>query len=379
MDRSQCAICEFPEFKEILLLEQFPVYMGTTSRHPIDDVYKDQLWIECNRCGCLQLKNLAPLSLVYQDNHHDAPIGTLWENHHLAFADFIKSKTLNNHSFLEIGGAHGYLAEVLLKENEDTQYYMIEPSPTKIPKRVMMIKGYVENNLDLIAKQEVIIHSHVLEHLYQPRRTFLSIAQAMSINSKMFISIPNIPQLIELRGTNSLNFEHTYLLTKSVVEYFAKSSGLKVLEIREYEQHSIFFCLEKIHSLDSAPNTSTPALYLYSNKFKKMWLDLRNFVKEVNEDLKISKGSNFLFGAHIFSQGLLALGLDQKSIRGILDNSHDKQGKRLYGTDLKVFSPNLLQGIALPTVILVSSHYQDEIRKQILVINPSTRILEIKS
>ena len=110
-----------------------------------------------------------------------------------------------------------------------------------------------------------------------------------------------------------------------------------------------------------------------------MWLDLRNFVKEVNEDLKISKGSNFLFGAHIFSQGLLALGLDQKSIRGILDNSHYKQGKRLYGTDLKVFSPNLLQGIALPTVILVSSHYQDEIRKQILVINPSTRILEIKS
>jgi 2-polyprenyl-3-methyl-5-hydroxy-6-metoxy-1,4-benzoquinol methylase len=377
MDRSQCAICEFPEFKEILLLEQFPAYMGTTSKHQSDDVYKDQLWIECNQCGCLQLKNLAPLSLVYQDNHHDAPIGKLWESHHSAFADFIKSKTLNDHLFLEIGCAHGYLAELLLKDNESAQYYMIEPSPTRMPNRVTMIKGFVENNLDLVSKQEIIIHSHVLEHLYEPRRTFLSIAQAMSMNSKMFISIPNIPKLIELRGTNSLNFEHTYLLTRSVVEYFAKSSGLEVLEIREYEQHSIFFCLEKIHSLNMAPNSSTLALYPYSDKFKKMWEDLRYFVKEVNEDLKISKGSNFLFGAHIFSQGLLALGLDQNSIHGILDNSQNKQGSRLYGTNLKVFSPNLLQGIALPTVILVSSHYQDEIRKQILGINPSTRILEM--
>jgi 2-polyprenyl-3-methyl-5-hydroxy-6-metoxy-1,4-benzoquinol methylase len=377
MHRTQCAICEFREFKEILFLEHFPVYMGTTSKHITEDRFEDQLWIECNRCGCLQLKNLVPLSLVYQDNHHDQPIGALWENHHLAFADFIKSKTRNDRLFLEIGGAHGYLAEVLLKENEDIEYCMIEPSPTRIPKRVMLVRGFVENNLDLVSKKEVIIHSHVLEHLYEPRRTFLSIAQAMSINSKMFISIPNIPQLIELRGTNSLNFEHTYLLTRGVVEYFAKSSGLRVSEIREYEQHSIFLCLEKIHSLDSAPNSSTLALYPYSDKFKEMWLDLRNFVKEVNEDLKISRGSNFLFGAHIFSQGLLMLGLDPKSFRGILDNSQYKQGKRLYGTDLKVLSPNILQGMTFPTVILVSSHYQDEIRKQILEINSSTRILEM--
>ena len=377
MDRSQCAICESPEFKEILSLEQFPVYMGTTSKHQSDDVYKDQLWIECNQCGCLQLKNLGPLSLVYQENHHDTPIGKLWENHHLAFADFIKSKTLKDHLFLEIGGAHGYLAEEVIKDNEGAQYYMIEPNPTRMPQRVTMIKGLVENNLDLVSKQEIIIHSHVLEHLYEPRRTFLAIAQAMSMNSKMFISIPNIPKLIELRGTNSLNFEHTYLLTRSVVEYFAKSGGLEVLEIREYEQHSIFFCLEKIYSLDTAPNSSTLALNPYSDEFKRMWQDLRDFVKEVNEDLKISKGSNFLFGAHIFSQGLLTLGLDQKSIYGILDNSQSKQGSRLYGTNLKVFSPNLLQGIALPTVILVSSHYQDEIRNQILEINPSTRILEM--
>jgi hypothetical protein len=320
---------------------------------------------------------LAPLSLVYQENHHYQPIGALWENHHLAFADFIKSKTQNDRLFLEIGGAHGYLAEVLLKDNEDIEYCMIEPSPTRIPKRVMLVRGFAENNLHLIPKKEVIIHSHVLEHLYEPRRTFLSIAQAMSINSKMFISIPNIPQLIELRGTNSLNFEHTYLLTRSVVEYFAKSSGLRVSEIREYEQHSIFLCLEKINSLDSAPNSSTLALYPYSDKFKEMWLDLRNFVKEVNEDLKFSRGPNFLFGAHIFSQGLLMLGLDPKSFRGILDNSQYKQGERLYGTDLKVLSPNLLQGMTFPTVILVSSHYQDEIRKQILEINSSTRILEM--
>ena len=51
------------------------------------------------------------------------------------------------------------------------------------------------------------------------------------------------------------------------------------------------------------------------------------------------------FGAHIFSQYLIMLGLSTKNIKYILDNNKDKQNKRLYGTDLIVKSPKSLTGI----------------------------------
>ena len=51
----------------------------------------------------------------------------------------------------------------------------------------------------------------------------------------------------------------------------------------------------------------------------------------------------FLYGAHIFSQYLLAFGLNQNKIEGILDNSQLKIGKRLYGTNLKVFDPKIIE------------------------------------
>ena len=84
----------------------------------------------------------------------------------------------------------------------------------------------------------------------------------------------------------------------------------------------------------------------------------------------------YLFGAHVFSQALLALGLDTSKIIGILDNSHDKQSKRLYGTSYKVFSPSEIKNQSNSLVVLNASHYQDEIRAQLKQIDKNLVIIE---
>jgi hypothetical protein len=82
-----------------------------------------------------------------------------------------------------------------------------------------------------------------------------------------------------------------------------------------------------------------------------------------------------LFGAHIFSQTLLNFGLDEKLIECILDNDNKKHNKRLYGTNLMVKPPNILKNYNNPTVILRAGVYNNEIKNQILEINPSTNII----
>ena len=59
-----------------------------------------------------------------------------------------------------------------------------------------------------------------------------------------------------------------------------------------------------------------------------------------------------MFGAHIFTQFLLATGIDEKRIISVLDNDESKQNKRLYGSKLFVSSPKILAKYKKPYVIL---------------------------
>ena len=111
----------------------------------------------------------------------------------------------------------------------------------------------------------------------------------------------------------------------------------------------------------------------YFNQNKKIFEDYikyhKSLVKKINN--KISNKSNknkkvYLFGAHIFSQTLLNFGIDHKKIEYILDNDKTKENKRLYGTNLKVKSPQILKKEEAPLVILKCGVYNNEIKNQII-------------
>jgi hypothetical protein len=83
-----------------------------------------------------------------------------------------------------------------------------------------------------------------------------------------------------------------------------------------------------------------------------------------------------LFGANIFSQGLVALGINTSKIKGVLDNSPSKLNQRLYGTDLIVQNPSIIAGDHDVYVVLNASIYQSEIRDQLKSLNKNVVIIE---
>ena len=85
----------------------------------------------------------------------------------------------------------------------------------------------------------------------------------------------------------------------------------------------------------------------------------------------------YLFGAHVFAQYLIAMGLNTEKIVCLLDNDKNKQGRRLYGTKLKVASPKILADVRDPIVILKAGVYNDEIKEDIVDnINKATVFFE---
>ena len=119
-----------------------------------------------------------------------------------------------------------------------------------------------------------------------------------------------------------------------------------------------------------------PNLYnVYKRIFQEFMEYHRATVDMLNAAMQASSDEFYLFGAHIFSTFLIALGLEQWRIRGILDNSPTKEGRRLYGTNFVVMTPNILQGHKYVSVILRAGIYNKEIMEGILRINPTVKFV----
>ncbi len=97
-------------------------------------------------------------------------------------------------------------------------------------------------------------------------------------------------------------------------------------------------------------------------------LNHEELIADLNKKIDISLGNRplYFFGAHVFAQYLIQFGLKTEKIISILDNDPNKQGKRLYGTKLKVASPKILADIESPVIILKAGVYNQEIMTNIL-------------
>lgn len=372
--RNFCCICESEDLTFFMELKSFPILMGTTLKPSEGDKFVDQKWVVCQKCGCLQLIDLIPLEVLYSEQHSAGAVGVIWQEHHRAFSKFILVDHPSN--ICEIGAAHGVLASNILNLKSDIDYLVIEPSPMNMPKGVRVIQGFVEDNLSEVYSYKNVVHSHVLEHIYSPTQFLANLANGMEKHSFMYMSIPNIQRLIETGGTNSLNFEHTYYLHPAQLKSVLGKLGLFVLRESMYKGHSYFFKIGKVGKGDKFLETKILNIAHLADEFSRMWAELKDFTAVANQRILSDSIPTYLFGAHVFSQALISLGLNTSEITGVIDNSEEKQGQRLYGSNFQVFSPKVIEGNREIRVILKASHYQEEIRNQLLELNPHVQIIE---
>ena len=115
-------------------------------------------------------------------------------------------------------------------------------------------------------------------------------------------------------------------------------------------------------------------------EYKKMfeeYLEYNNeVIKKINDKILNFEWDIYLFWAHVFSQYLIHQWINTEKIVWILDNSIIKQGKRLYWSKYMVYNPSFLWEQKKIWVILRAGQYQEEIKTQLLWINPSILIIE---
>jgi len=365
LKRTQCVLTgNTIGLQHLHTFKHFPIYMGCTDSDQKYDAFADMIWGVSPQSGSLQLSCLIDPETLYKNHHSSGSIGGIWKRHHIEFFNFIRSG--NHQNILEIGGGCGILANTFLQNSNSGTWTIIEPSNQNIidTDRLSFIQGLFEN-YQFTKKFDAVVHSHVMEHVIYPIEFLKKIHSLLKIGESHYISIPNMKHWLEQGYSSTLTFEHTYYIDYAVLEYLLNSNGF-IIENSIVGEHSIFVKAIKTENIIDTKIDLSYAKDLF-----------KSYVKNLNNDLdiiqsKIKDRKFYLFGAHVFSQMLINIGLPENQIEYILDNDPKKQNKRLYGTKCLVKSPFCLKDVEQPIVILRVGVYTEEIKESILKINSST-------
>jgi len=374
IERKRSCLTGCEDFVSIAKVEDFPVFFGVTDKPEEEDLYAVMEWFLEKETGLIQLNKLIPLDVLYQEQHAYG-FGETWENHYLKFSNFLcQTKPLE---VLEIGAGQGRIAQICTSQEGVNNWTIIEPNPTfEETEKIKVITGFFDRQFNFNSDFDTYTFSHVLEHAYDPKDFLTCIHEKMRICDNLIFSYPNLKAWLTKKFTNSLNFEHTIFLTVEHLEELLKNIGFVIIRREDYLDHSHFFHVQK------GVVPEVPIKYSnYSDENKQLLMDFVQFhideVNVLNNKLKdFTAKSVYLFGAHIFSQYLKVFGLNTSSIVSVLDNSSQKVGKRLYGTNLFVQHPEVLRERENPIVILRAGPYNEEIKAQILsTINNQTTFI----
>lgn len=364
--RNNCVLDNCSPVKEFYTIKNFPVFMGCVDTPVEDDIFCDQVLGVSNN-GLIQLKELIDPNILYENSHTPGSVGKIWKQHHERFFKFILENSDGIDRYLEIGGGFGSLWENFSTLDSQFSYEIIEPSYQESSNpRLKYIRGFYETQ-SFNEKYKCIIHSHVFEHVYNPIDFLKKIFKDLTDDGVQFISIPNMRHWLKQGYTNTICFEHTYYLDEFVLEYVLAKAGFSINK-KVVDAHSIFVKAVKSSDIGIIDINFEYSKDLFLDYIYKLKSDVSNILDSMEDNV-------YLFGAHVFSQTLLNFGIDENTIVSILDNDTKKQGKRLYGTNLTIQSPEVLRDVDSPTVVLRAGVYTKEIKNQILNINPKTKIV----
>ncbi len=374
VSRASCIVKKREDLEEVFRVKNFPVYIGTTCESREEDYENDLIFDISQSSGMIQIRELMPLEIVYGQYHCEA-IGPTWKKHHREFVEFLNRFPVNR--ILEVGGSNAYTAKQFLEANSSSQWCIIDPSPLKADEnidRLKVIEDFVseESIAKWAYKPDTVVHSHAFEHMYDPDKFMKSISDNLEIGDYQVFAVPYLKKYFENRYSNVLNFEHTFYLSEQFVDYYLEKYGFEIVDKKYFQEHSIFYSTIK----KSSPNLNLQCENYYQEN-KLMLQDYKRYFNELVEILnkKLDDKEFYLFGAHVFSQFLIKMGLKSDKIINVLDNSKIKNGQRLYGTDAICLLPDAINEASNPIVVVFAGGYQQEIEEQLRDLRPNVTII----
>jgi hypothetical protein len=370
IQRDLCVVCGTGGLAELLRIPSYPVFQGCVTTPRTDGETAPMTWRLCESCGSAQIAPLPPPDAIYQAGHATG-LGAAWARHHAAFAQFLVAHAQGG--IADVGGGSGTLAIAYRRAGGGAPFTILEPNALRadgLPTDIAVMDGFLEEAALAATGATTAVMCHMLEHATDLRAALAAIHAALPADGRICIAWPELEQWTAKGVAGALNFEHGIYLTVPRLLALLSEFGWREIARRRWDENdTLFLALERGTAL--APAMRSDAVHAVPAYFAR----LREQAVAAQRVTDSHTGEVFLMPASVYSQALLAMGLREKRLSGLLDNASAKQGRRLYGTSLRVFSPAALRNARDPLVVLNAGAHNAEIAASLRALRDDVRIM----
>jgi len=377
IDRKKCIICQ--KFNEVIHTEHAVPISFTVVDKNTDYIYSNLIYGYCKNCNIIQLNNLIDLNILYSSPHNYQVVGNTWKEYFSNFIEILNPYVIDK-NVLEIGCPSGKIASNC---NTYKSWNIVDPNVKNFNnKKMVAIPKFFDYNFSIDISIDIIIHSHLFEHIYYPNEFLQNCYKILKNDGVMIFGMPNMEYIMNENLSLYLGviFEHNIFYTTSNVIKILEENNFKILDVSFYKNHSIFFKVKKKCVNDCKYIVKDNQSSIDNLNLKEKFIENINYYNKCIDKWSGYINNNYnnkeiyLFGASYNNNLLLHKIQNKINIIGILDNCFEKQNKYFYGYNLKVLSPDILKNKNV-IVLLKNGVYVEEIKKQILEINNNTIIL----
>ena len=247
-----CPLSGSKNFEHLFSIVKFPIYMGTIKSKKNYEFKRMNFFIN-KISGSVQIFPRVNLKKLDFKSHGSGKIGKVWRTHHKMFYNFLNIKSQKN--IIEIGGGHNSVGSKDLLKNKKNSLISFDPNGQDFKSsNFKLIKEFFSENLlkkyELNKKFDLAIHSHLFEHIYEPKFFLNTINASLKINGLHIFTVPNMEPMIKNRIASAMNFEHPFFLNEKLISALLKETGFKILNKKYYgKYHSIFYKTKKIKNI----------------------------------------------------------------------------------------------------------------------------------
>ncbi len=389
-----CRGCDSKNLVSILNLGEQPL-PAEYGMHADEVLDKFPLHLRvCKNCGLGQLgEYVLPERIFHETYPYLSSASEYWVNHATNFAKQMVNKlSLNKESLvIELGGNDGYLLSQFQKLGVSVLNVEPPENTAEIARQagVPTISKFFGVDLanEILVKYgnpDLICVNNVYAHIPDQQDFTKGMEILSGDTTTITIENPSFDILLNNAFFDTIYHEHYSYLTAHSVDMVSKKCGLKLFHVDRLPTHggSNRYWLSKSQMPDDTVKTvldEEKASGLFDeDKWKDFAARSNNAINGLREWLiEREKLDHVVVGygaAHKGNTFLNAVGEASKTLKYVVDASHEKQGKFLPGSQVPVLSPDKLNSANPKDVLILPWNIADELSSNIKKLAPDANI-----
>ena len=292
---------------------------------------------------------------------------------------------------IDIGGNDGSLLNAFREQNTELRFLNIDPSvnlsETCKAKNIPVIVDYFSSELaKTLEKPKVIVSTNVFQHLKDIDGFVRGVSHLLSDDSMWVLEFPYWNHDIDTMQFDQVYHEHMYYYSVTPLTKLFANHGLRVVKVEPQKIHGgtlrLYIAKEGSYIPDASINEFLAKEHKYDisylldwgSKVHKQLETYRNTILEYKKDGKKIACFGAAAKGCIF---LNALGLTDKEIEFIIDDTDIKQGKYMPGTGLQILDRSILKTVDIDVIIILTHNFAEFIAKKLRNDNFAGEIITI--